>query len=327
MAEQEDSADLSFGLLENGLDFIASGLRYIARGETKSDLKYGVLHLASGIELVLKERLRQEDWRQVFSKPDNADERRYKAGDFRSVDQQECLDRLKEHCGIELTDSQQEKLRAFRLRRNRLEHFAIVDSQRAIESLAAQALGILLDFIGEAFDESELLEGEDLLLEIRTRLGEFKGFTQDRLDEIAPELERWRKGHGGVIYCPCCLQNSLKADVSVECLFCGYRTNGEDAADFYIANHLGVTQLTAMKEGEDYPRHRCPECDNEALVDLGSTGNAAPSTQFVCFSCGMEREEGELEICPFCQAAEDRDSMTPWGCMECGRAYMSREHT
>ena len=53
--------DLQFDLLENGLDFIASGLDHIARGATKTDLKYGVLHLASGIELVLKERLRQED--------------------------------------------------------------------------------------------------------------------------------------------------------------------------------------------------------------------------------------------------------------------------
>ena len=73
MSKQEESRDLSFVLLENGLDFIASGLRYIARGETKSDLKYGVLHLASGIELVLKERLRQEDWRLVFVKPDKAE--------------------------------------------------------------------------------------------------------------------------------------------------------------------------------------------------------------------------------------------------------------
>lgn len=327
MSKQVESRDLSFVLLENGLDFIASGLRYIARGETKSDLKYGVLHLASGIELVLKERLRQEDWRLVFVQPDKADERLYRAGNFRSVNQEECLNRLKEHCGIDLTDSQRETLRAFRLRRNRLEHFAIVDSQRAIERLAAEVLGILLDFIGEAFDESELLEGEDLLLEIRNRLGEFKRFTKSRLDEIGLELERWQKGYGGVIECPCCLYESLKADVRVECLFCGYRAQCEDAADFYIANHLGVTWASAMKDGQDYPRHRCPECYNEALVDLGPTGNAAPSTQFVCFSCGMEREEGALEICPYCQAAEDADSMTPWGCVECARAYMSRENT
>jgi hypothetical protein len=69
--------ELHFELLENGLDFISSGLAYVARGETKSDLKYGVLHLASGIELVLKERLRQEDWTLVFKQPEKADENNY----------------------------------------------------------------------------------------------------------------------------------------------------------------------------------------------------------------------------------------------------------
>jgi hypothetical protein len=134
-------ADLHFELLETGLDFIASGLDYIARGETKSDLKYGVLHIASGIELVLKERLRQEDWRQLFPKPEEADEALYKAGDFHSVGQELCLARLEEECGIEITDANKDKLKTFRSRRNRLEHFSIVDSKSAIESGRAGAVG------------------------------------------------------------------------------------------------------------------------------------------------------------------------------------------
>lgn len=48
--------DLQFELLEIGLNFIASGLNHIVRATTKADLKYGVLHLASGIELVLKRK-------------------------------------------------------------------------------------------------------------------------------------------------------------------------------------------------------------------------------------------------------------------------------
>jgi hypothetical protein len=104
--------DLQFELLENGLDFIASGLNYIVRATTKGDLKYGVLHLASGIELVLKERRRQEDWSLVFKDIDDADEERYKAGDFRSVDHQECLKRLEEECGIEISRENKGKLSA-----------------------------------------------------------------------------------------------------------------------------------------------------------------------------------------------------------------------
>jgi hypothetical protein len=177
--------DLQSELLENGLDFIASGLNHIVRATTKADLKYGVLHLASGIELVLKERLRQEDWTLVFEDIDDADEERYKAGNFRSVDHKECLKRLEEECGIEISRENKGKLSAFRARRNRLEHFAIVDTKSAIESLAAQALGVLLNFISENFEDSVLSERDnELLLQIREQLREFVAFEQNRLGEI-----------------------------------------------------------------------------------------------------------------------------------------------
>ncbi|MCK5581837.1 MAG: hypothetical protein KAJ18_11260 [Candidatus Omnitrophica bacterium] len=57
---------IEFQILENGLDFILSALNYISGPKEKSDLKYGVLRLSSGCELVLKERLRQEHWSLVF---------------------------------------------------------------------------------------------------------------------------------------------------------------------------------------------------------------------------------------------------------------------
>src|SRR4030095_5920957 len=54
--EPEDD-DVQLSMLENGLDFIASGLKHIASPISKFDLKYAVLHLSAGIELVLKDRL------------------------------------------------------------------------------------------------------------------------------------------------------------------------------------------------------------------------------------------------------------------------------
>lgn len=309
--------ELQFELLENGLDFIASGLDHIARGATKTDLKYGVLHLASGIELVLKERLRQEDWTLVFKDTDDADGERYKAGDFRSVDHKECLKRLEEECGIEISRESKGKLSAFRARRNRLEHFAIVDTKSAIESLAAQALSVLLDFISENFEDSTLSERDnELLLQIRERLREFDAFEQNRLAEMFADSNPRRDEFERLIGCPCCLHGTLRADADVECMFCGYRATGEDAANFYVAQHEASKTI-----------YFCPECTNKTLVDLGLTGNAAPSTQFVCFGCGSQWLEGDLEICPNCEDVEFRDYMTPMGCRNCFNGYVAEDHT
>jgi hypothetical protein len=66
--------DFQYTLLENGLDFVHSCLGHLNAaqeakevGAQKRHLKYALIHLCSGIELVLKERLRQEDWKLVFA--------------------------------------------------------------------------------------------------------------------------------------------------------------------------------------------------------------------------------------------------------------------
>ena|ERR1043165_3574367 len=308
--------ELHFELLENGLDFIASGLTYIARGKTKSDLKYGVLHLASGIELVLKERLRQQDWALVFKEPESATEDLYKAGNFRSVDQRECLRRLADECEIELSQEERDKLSAFRSPRNRLEHFAIIDTKAAMESSAAQALGVLLDFVTEHFDNSVLSERDnELLLQIRERLTEFEAFTTQRLSEITADL-RQNGALINLLQCPCCLQSTLKADVDVECKFCGYNATGSDAAYFFLAQH-DLTRNTYF----------CPECVNKTLIDVGFTGGSTPATQFICFGCGFQWAEGELEICDRCGEAAEPEDMTVLGCRKCFKAYIASDHS
>jgi len=41
----------------------------LEKGASLSDAKYAVLHLAAGVELLLKEQLRREHWALLFSKP------------------------------------------------------------------------------------------------------------------------------------------------------------------------------------------------------------------------------------------------------------------
>ena len=50
-----------FNLLENGLDFISSALKQISDTQHSSqNIKYALLHIWSGILLILKEKIAQE---------------------------------------------------------------------------------------------------------------------------------------------------------------------------------------------------------------------------------------------------------------------------
>jgi hypothetical protein len=109
-------------LLENGLDFVRSCLEHLNAAQRatenagqKRHLKYALIHLCSGIELVLK-GLRQENWRLVFQDQDKATEEAYETGEFFSVDFKALQTRLEDDCGIDLTSEQKADLKSFRSR-------------------------------------------------------------------------------------------------------------------------------------------------------------------------------------------------------------------
>ncbi len=87
----------STSLLENGLDFLISSLNHLTSAsgrpgsktaitidpselEQKRRLKYALLHLCASIELIFKERLRQEHWSLVFKEISKANRTAYDAG-------------------------------------------------------------------------------------------------------------------------------------------------------------------------------------------------------------------------------------------------------
>ncbi len=320
-AIEPNDDDIQLSMLENGLDFILSGLKHIGSPTSKFDLKYAVLHLSSGIELVLKDRLRREDWTQIFVKPEQATEERLKSGNFKSVSLYQCLKRLEEHTAVNLPDLG--LLTSFKERRNPIEHFGVNDSREALEAASAIALGELIDFLAEAFEESELsAEESELLQQIRTGLAEFKRFTVARMAEIQPVLENHKKRYKQIVVCPSCVQDALMADCDVLCAFCGYAASAEDAAELYIANTIGGSRHYYMKEGEEYPLRRCRNCGNNALVfEEGYT-----ESNGICFVCGDTPSPGDYVSCDQCNELCRDEDRAGGMCPECFSAYISEDH-
>lgn len=170
-APVSQSEALEYTLLENGLDFISSALKHLKNQPTKRELKYAVLHLSAGIELILKERLKREHWSLVFDKPELATKKAYDTGDFSSVSFKPSIERLINICGIKIEEKQKTRLLRFRDMRNRFEHFGIVDSIEAVTASAAAALAILLDFVKNQLETQTIEKRDEILLEEQPEKG------------------------------------------------------------------------------------------------------------------------------------------------------------
>jgi len=212
--------------LENGLDFLASAVEHLSGDPTHRDLKYALLHLAAGIELVLKERLRQHDPTQLYEKPDKFDADDFALGNFRSPNTEETVKRLTDLAVVPISSSDCEQLRVLRDKRNRVEHFGLDDTTDAVSAITARTLGFALDFIASELDAATLSpEAAEQLRGVREALPELRAFVADRWERIREEVQA---ATTAVVACASCGEEASVLDDGARCRFCGYTINAQD---------------------------------------------------------------------------------------------------
>jgi hypothetical protein len=182
------SEDVYFPPLENGLDYLQDGVRKLSGAPSPRDLKYAVLHLHAGVEVLLKYRLSCHDWHLVLADDSAATtEQEYEDGQFRSIGTGEALKRLQTLDGIKFTRSQKKAAAALEKFRNQLQHHGLTSTAKAVEAQSAKALGFILDFIDKHItpethltsDEEELLA--DTLPSIRGLLSTITALVDQRM--------------------------------------------------------------------------------------------------------------------------------------------------
>jgi hypothetical protein len=140
-------------LLANGLDFVRSSLEHLTAASAastpdnesrKRHLKYALIHLCWGQELVFKERLSHDDRQLVFQA--GARGAADQAGDFKSVSFHTAEDQLEQVCGVEFTPQQKKDLQVFGNRPNTIEHFNAVETLLAMQSGIAKMVSFRVDF-------------------------------------------------------------------------------------------------------------------------------------------------------------------------------------
>lgn len=312
---------VSYSLIEKGLDFVDAALSNLTRtanthAQRKRHLKYTVLHLSSGVELLLKEKLNQQNWKLVFEKTSEANAKLFESGNFFSVKFPTCIERLESECGVSFTSAQEKTLNLLRRNRNKLEHFGITDSQAALTTSAVQVIGLLLDFIHDHFDQKSQVAQARLLRRIKGQLAKCEEFVKHRDFQIADSLS-----HCAALYtCPCCHKAAWTIDgdnVRVRCLFCTHDVESEIAAEEYADDSLDYTAYERFKEGIPSPIHHCPECSNLTLVDR--------ENDFLCFACGEIFSPRSVRLCDTCSNAYSCGEEDSGMCDECIEHLLSRE--
>jgi len=294
--------EMDYTVLENGLDFVLMSVNDLSIiNETGTDdeakkrlMKYSLLHLSSGIELVFKHRLLQEHWTYVFADMNKAKKEALQSGEFKSADSETIIERLKNFCEIELKQDEIKDLSNLRKRRNKVEHFNLNESVLSIESSIHKSISILIKVIVEHYDLDEFTDEEnELFSQIKTLLRQSQQHYNDAKAIALKELEQTGM-EKYVTTCPECEEEFLLRDDGAKCIFCGYEASGEEAARDYIENVLGISEYRTVKNGDEFPQYECPACENESFVFDVEKGKA------ICFACDYDDDVSKFSFCSHC---------------------------
>lgn len=259
---------VKFSLLENGLDFITEAIQSINAKSNHKRLKYSIIHLCAGMELIFKEVLIKKDWQLIFYEPSKASELLLQTGDFVSATFNQAIDRLVSNCHVKINQDDKKALLDLRMKRNRIEHFIIDESVNAIKSLCSNVLNFLITFIDQNIDLNKVSTTSKTFIDnLRKELPKFSAFVTERNQRINSKIEHKIAKGLTIIKCPRCFQKALLVDEDLKCLFCYFTSSPETIAIEYnkeFGNNNGISK-------------NCGICNAPTIIDT--------EDKRVCLSC------------------------------------------
>ncbi|MFF7081781.1 hypothetical protein [Streptomyces lavendulae] len=322
----EFAGDAHFPPVANGLDYLVSVVELLERDEgaaSARDLKYAVLHLAAGAEVLLKSRLHMEHWSLVFADPGAATRKALEDGSLSSCTPDQTRKRLKNIVGIPFASHEEQALKDLASSRNALQHWGLIgDQARAavVTSTTATVLNFLVSFVNNhllpGLTGPERSAAELEMEHVRDGLHYIEEYVRERMRDLAPRLGPVRRT---TVQCPLCGQwalvvpgfkggpdtDSIDDTYNVECLFCTAPFNAVEAAHEYNATILGRSSEAEEYDGPE-GIYTCPLCPHRLLVRGVFTAADRDRAVDFCFACatGFDNMQ-ECQRCGAVQPAEE----------------------
>ncbi len=279
-------ATIKLNLLDNALDYIYEAVRpiFVTSTYSQHSWKYSVLHFFSGIELLLKEKLKQEHWSLIFQDVNNANQQKFIDGDFVSVYHDELIKRLNGISKVNVNDQPIKKLRDLR---NRFEHFEVNIPIIECEKIVADALYEIIKFWEYNFKDTCTKEQQEKFNMIESIALGFKTFKTQRLKKFEQAIAGIIKNNNGlIVICPYCGTESfaLYKDNQKECkcFVCDKKYKKEE----YLENQRKYEkkqkeEISFVAPYEPYDTI-CKSCANETVIRYEISDDL---TLYNCVNC------------------------------------------
>jgi|GEM_PF-4992214 len=130
------------------------------------------IHLAA--EMIMKKGILENNWRDIFARPEHADKSRFRSGDFKSISYTACLKYLESHSAF--SKAELKVFERLAVQRNKVFHFAHAITSASLKSLLKGTARVLLDYLNKD-EETARAFGEEIN-EIKSWSNEFTRYKQ-----------------------------------------------------------------------------------------------------------------------------------------------------
>lgn len=272
-------SELKLSLIENSIDYIESSIKYAQQTEPNA-WKHSLLNITASLELLMKAILENEHWSLLFENVDSASKHKLNCGDFKSVNFETSIKRIKEIIGLKLSPNDEKYLLKLRDLRNKTIHFSIQINLEELKSIIARGLNIYLYLAKELHNFVE--DYNEFVHYVNSQLIEFDKYVKLHLSVLGEKLNSCERPPSEFSSCPNCLQDTLVCQSNkVNCLFCGHEMTFKELAD-------------TCSEGSGGP---CPEClEGELALILYNNDDG----EFICVKCGFKTQHSYNRDCSIC---------------------------
>jgi len=304
-------------VVENAFDFFQKSLQ-----EFDKEPKYSVIHFHAAVELIMKARLLWEHWTLIITRPENADLKSFRSGDFQSVSIKDARVRLESIVQDGLTKEEYECFLRLSDHRNRMVHFyhlGDTGNRNEREKIVAEqclAWYHVSRIFGRWNAQFQSYSGK--IAKLDKVMHKHRKFLKAKFDALGEEIKKLK---------------SRKISFS-DCPSCGFTSFGEDSSEEPILDYKCLV-CKVQKTGLTV---ECPKCGNEKKLigepwqecdQCGHKIDEDDVKAFLTRDFVYDKDDPERSIVAHCAECDGYEMVVnvnnTWICSQCFTKYDSEE--
>jgi len=304
-------------VVENAFDFFKKSL-----AEFNQEPKYSVIHFHAAVELIMKARLLWEHWTLIITRPETANLKNFRSGNFQSVSIKEAKTRLESIVQDGLSQAEYECFLRLSDHRNRVVHFyhpGNAGNMTELEKIVAEQC-LAWYHVSRIFERwtDQFQSYKEKIAKIDKAMHSHRKYLKAKFSALAEDIKKLKDRGVTFGVCPSCGFKSFAEDtgnapiLNYECLICKAQETGlvVECPQCYEENKL---------IGE--PWHECKKCEHK--FDEHEV-QAFLTEDFV-----YDKDDPERSIVAHCEECDGYEMVVQvhdtWICSQCFTKYDSEQ--